>query len=74
MILYYIGCQNPETRTFNALAKVLKKFDIVRYPREFSRNIIKLYFTGIIYMELIIGSFYYTTSIKALVAMTKNPK
>ena len=28
-ILYYVRYYNPVTRTFNALAKLLKKFDIV---------------------------------------------
>ena len=72
MILYYVRYKNPETRTFKALAKRLKKFDIVGYPPQKSRNIIKVDFTGINYMELIIGSFYYISTIKTLVAMQYN--
>ena len=60
MIIYYV-----ETRTFNTVAKLLKKFAIVGYPNFPPINIIKFDFTGINYMKLIIGPliFHYISSI-----------
>ena len=65
--------KNKTERFFTILGIRIQQLELSTllqtFKREFSWNIIKLYFTGINDMELIIGSFYYINSIKTLVAM-----
>ena len=65
--------KNKTERFFTILGIRIQQLELSTllqtFKREYTWNIIKLYFTGINDMELIIGSFDYINSIKTLVAM-----